>query len=196
MASAVPGTDAARQEVLSAREALLEEVVRLEAAGRAAVDVKAKIRRSPGKAAVLVGGASFLAAGGPKRVVRGIKRVVRGPAPATPSSMLPHEIEKVVRSLGDDGDRVRGVLEREFAAYLVSNRKTGRRFWRNPVFTAVVMPIGSRIAKAAASRILRPDEQRFAEWTERIRARQVGGSSAAGSSPSEVSSAGKGGPTR
>jgi hypothetical protein len=33
-----------------------------------------------------------------------------------PKAMLPEEIERTLRSLGDDGDRVRGALERDFAA--------------------------------------------------------------------------------
>ena len=31
--------------------------------------------------------------------------------------MLPKEIEKTLRKLGDDGDKVRGAIERDFAAY-------------------------------------------------------------------------------
>jgi len=45
-------TDAALAEVVAARAGLAGEVDRLEAAGRAAVDIPAKIKRSPAKAAV------------------------------------------------------------------------------------------------------------------------------------------------
>ena len=41
-------TDAARAEVLAAREGLDEELVRLEASGRAAVDIPARLKREPG----------------------------------------------------------------------------------------------------------------------------------------------------
>ena len=110
-------TDAARDRVLAARSALAEEIDLLEASARAAVDVPAKIRRSPGKAAAIVGGTGFLVLGGPGRVFRGVKRAVRGPAEPLPKSMLPKEIEKAVKALGKDGDQVRGALERDFAAY-------------------------------------------------------------------------------
>ena len=170
MAAADPGTDAARQAALRARDEFGEELVRLEAAGRAAVDVKAKIRRSPAKAAAIVGGASFLALGGPRRVVRGIRRIVRGPAPAYPKSMLPDEIERVVRSLGDDGNNVRGVLERGFADFVTANKKADRRFWRNAAMT-LGAPIGKRLVQAAATRFTQPDDEQFADLIARIRHR-------------------------
>ena len=108
----------ARAQVLAAREALDEELVRLEASARAAVDIPAKIKRNPGKTAGLAAGAGFLAIGGPKRVFRRAKRAVRGPEEPLPTSMLPKEIDAALGSLGTDGDRVRGVIEREFASYL------------------------------------------------------------------------------
>ena len=59
--------EAARAEVVASREAFSAELVRLEAAGRAAVDIKAKVRRNPAQAAGLAAGAGFLALGGPRR---------------------------------------------------------------------------------------------------------------------------------
>ena len=119
------GTSPARAEVVAAREALLaargqvdEELVRLEASARAAVDIRAKVRRNPVKAAGLAAGAGFLAVGGPKRLFRRAKRAVMGPAEPLPKSMLPKEIDAALGKLGDDGDRVRGTIEREFARYL------------------------------------------------------------------------------
>ena len=67
-------TDAARDRVLAARAALGEELDALEASVRAAVDIPAKIRRSPAKAAAIAGSAGFLVLGGPGRLFR------RGPA--------------------------------------------------------------------------------------------------------------------
>ena len=32
--------------------------------------------------------------------------------------MLPEEIEKTLKKMGDDGDKVRGTLERDFAEYV------------------------------------------------------------------------------
>jgi hypothetical protein len=171
MAATDPGTDAARQEVLRAREDLLDEVIRLEASARAAVDIPARVRGNPVKAAAIVGGASFLAVRGPRRVFRGIKRIVRGPAPAYPASMLPEEIEKVVRSLGADGDKVRGALERDFAAYATSKKRADSSFIRHALFAGFVVPVGGQIARSGVRWLLQPDDQKFSEWVARIRSR-------------------------
>ena len=40
-----------------------------------------------------------------------------GPTAELPKQMLPKEIEKTLKKLGDDGDKVRGAIERDFAAY-------------------------------------------------------------------------------
>ena len=111
-------TDAARAQVVAARADLAEEVIRLEAAGRSAVDVPARIRRAPAKTAGLAAGAAFLIAGGPGRLFRRVKRAVVGPQQELPKSMLPKEVDQALRKLGPDGDKVRGTLEREFAKYL------------------------------------------------------------------------------
>lgn len=174
MAATDPGTDAARQEVLRARDELLAEIVGLGASARAAVDIPARVRRSPVKAAATVGAASFLVVGGPKRVFRGIKRVVRGPAPAYPKSMLPEEIEKVVRSLGEDGDKVRGALERDFAAYATAKKRTDRSFLRNALFAGFVLPVGSQVTRAVVNQLLQPDREGFGEWLDKIRTRVSG----------------------
>ena len=58
------GSDAARAQVLAAREALADELERLEASARTAVDVPAKVRRNPGKAVGVAAGAGFLLVGG------------------------------------------------------------------------------------------------------------------------------------
>jgi len=115
-------TAAARSEVVARRQVLLDEVVRLEAAGRSAIDIPAKIRRSPGKTAVLAAGTAFFVLGGPKKTYNAIRRAILGPRADLPKSMLPEQIDKALRALGDDGDRVRGLLEREFVDYLEKNK--------------------------------------------------------------------------
>lgn len=100
-------TRAARAEVVAARDGLAEEAVRLEAAGRAAIDIPARIRREPLKVAGAASGAAFLLLGGPGRAVRGIRRAIFGPNADLPKSMLPPEVEKTLRKLGPDGDKVR-----------------------------------------------------------------------------------------
>ena len=101
------GTAAARAQVLAARQALDEELVRLEASARAAADVPAKVRRNPVKAAGLAAGAGFVVVGGPQRLFRRAKRAVVGPQEPLPKSMLPEEIEKSLKRMGKDGDKVR-----------------------------------------------------------------------------------------
>ena len=111
-------TDAAVAQVVAARADLGEQVDRLEAAGRAAVDIPAKVRQNPAKAAGVAAGGAFLALGGPKRLFRRAKRAVTGKDEELPSELLPKEVEKTLRKLGTDGKAVRGTLEREFASYL------------------------------------------------------------------------------
>jgi len=72
---------------------------------------------SPAKAAAIAGGAAFFALGGPKRAFRAGKRAITGEPAPMPRSMLPKEVEKTLRKLGDDGDEVRAALERDFADY-------------------------------------------------------------------------------
>lgn len=160
-------TDAARSEVLAARAGLDEELVRLEAAGRAAVDIPARLRREPAKVLGAAGGAAFLLLGGPKRAFKGLRRAFSGPAADVPKSMLPPEVEKTLKKLGADGEKVRGTLEREFAAYL--DEKAPQRRERDLGATAAMLlggafkPVITRLGKQLAERALDPDGPSFAE---------------------------------
>ena len=168
-------TDAARAEVLAAREDLGEELVRLEAAGRAAVDIPARLRREPAKVLGAAGGAAFLLLGGPKRVFKGARRAVLGPKADLPKSMLPKEVDKELKKLGDDGERVRATLEREFANYL--DEKADQRKERDLGATAsgllsmALSPMAKRIGKQLAERALDSDGSTFAENLRKARAR-------------------------
>ena len=168
-------TDAARSEVLAARDGLEEELVRLEAAGRAAVDIPARLKREPAKVLGAAGGAAFLLLGGPKRVLQGISRAVRGPGADVPKSMLPPEVEKTLKKLGPDGEKVRGTLEREFANYL--EEKAPQRKERDLGATAAVLlggafkPVITRLGKQLAERALDPDGPSFADGMRRARER-------------------------
>jgi hypothetical protein len=71
-------TDSAREAVVAARADFDDQVDRLEAAGRAAVDVPAKVRAHPARSAGVAAGGAFLAVGGPKRILRRAKRAVTG----------------------------------------------------------------------------------------------------------------------
>ena len=170
------GTSAARAEVLAARELVEEELVRLEASARAAVDFPAKIRRNPVKAAGVAAGVGFVAVGGPRRLFRRAKRAVLGPEEPLPEQMLPEEIEKSLKRLGTDGVRVRGLLEREFADYLRTTEKARKSRDLPTAVTATlisaVQPVVFEAARRLASRALNPDAATFQEQVERIRARR------------------------
>ena len=163
-------TDAARDRVLAARSALGEELEALEASARAAVDVPAKIRRSPAKAAAIAGGAAFLVAGGPKRLFRAGKRAVTGEPAPMPHSMLPDEIEKTLRKLGDDGDKVRGALERDFAAY-AKQKESERAKVPAMLLATLTRPLLSGAAKSAAGWLFRTDDAGFQARLAQVRER-------------------------
>ncbi len=171
-------TDAARAEVLAARAGLDEEITRLEASGRAAVDIPARLKREPAKVLGTAGGAAFLLLGGPKRVFKGVRRAILGPDADLPKSMLPPEIEKTLKKLGPDGEKVRGTLEKEFAEYL--EEKAPQRKERDLGATAALLlggalkPVVTRLGKQLAERALDPDAPSFAEGLRRARERQNG----------------------
>lgn len=161
-------TDAARDRVLAARAALGDELEALEASARAAVDIPAKVRRSPAKAAAIAGSAGFVVLGGPKRLFGAARRAVFGPTADLPRQMLPKEIEKTLRKLGDDGDKVRGAIERDFAAYA---REAAKDRGIGALATAAARPLVLRSAKAAAEWFFRPDEDGFAARLREVRER-------------------------
>jgi hypothetical protein len=178
---------AARDEVLAARRGLEDEVVRLEASARAAVDIPARIRRQPAKVLGAAGGAAFLLLGGPKRLFRRARRTIFGPDADLPKSMLPDEVEKTLKKMGSDGDRVRGTLEREFAKYLDSTAPERRD--RDLVgvapglLTHLPQPASVRAGRQFAERLFDPDGPSFAEGLRKAQARaRIDGSVAESSS--------------
>lgn len=171
-------TDAALAEVLAAREGLAEEVDRLEAAGRAAVDIPAKVRRSPAKAAAIAGGGAFLVLGGPKRLYRRARKAITGHEEAPPpKSLLPKDIDKSLRKLGTDGDKIRGTIERDFAKYLDDRAKERRKEGIVAGLTAIAVgalrPVGMRAGRQLAERIFDPDQPGFEEQLRKIRERSA-----------------------
>ena len=162
-------TDAARDRVLAARAALGDELEALEASARAAVDIPAKVRRSPAKAAAIAGSAGFLVLGGPRRLFGAARRAVFGPTADLPRQMLPDEIEKTLRKLGGDGDKVRGALERDFAAYAKEAEKD--RGIAPLLSTTVAKPLLTRAGRAAAEWFFRTDEEGFQARRAEVRDR-------------------------
>ncbi|HEX6867450.1 MAG TPA: hypothetical protein VF119_01530 [Candidatus Limnocylindrales bacterium] len=163
-------TDAARDRVLAARAALGEELEVLEASARAAVDVPAKIRRSPGKAAAVAGGTAFVVLGGPQRVYRRGKRAIFGKPDPLPTSLLPDQVEKAIRELGDDGAKVRGSLERDFAAY-AKQAQRDRTQVRTLLLLTVARPLLSAGTKAATKWLFRTDDEGFQARLAQVRDR-------------------------
>jgi hypothetical protein len=189
-------TDAARAEVVARRAELLHEVARLEAAGRSAVDIPAKVRRSPGKTAALAAGTAFVVLGGPRRTYRAVRKAIFGPAAELPKSMLPEQIDKALRSLGTDGDLVRGVIEREFVDYLAKNKQTREaRDFRGTVTELggnLLRPATERAGRRLAEELFKPEGGSFNEVMGRIQRRRDARENAdAGSERSQVSKAGK-----
>ncbi|MEO7664660.1 MAG: hypothetical protein ABIV26_05985, partial [Candidatus Limnocylindrales bacterium] len=90
-------------------------------------------------------------------------------------SLLPPEVEKTLKKLGGDGDRVRGTLEREFAAYL--DEKAPERNDRDlrgaaaAMIVGLLRPVSIRAGKQFAERFLDPDGPSFAEGLRKARER-------------------------
>jgi hypothetical protein len=168
-----PATLVALDDVAAARHALADELVTLEASLRAAVDIKAKVKRNPGKTAAAVGGTAFVVLGGPRRTIRAVRHRVFGKPDPLPPSLLPDQVEKAVRALGDDGTKVRGALEREFAAFVADGVRSENRF-RNRVLYAAAVPLVSTLLREAIKRVSAASADDVAEREEAIRARIEG----------------------
>jgi hypothetical protein len=121
------------------------------------------------------GGAAFLLLGGPRRLLRRARRAVLGPKADMPKSMLPKEIERELKKLGDDGERVRATLEREFAGYL--DEKAPARRERDLAALAtvtlgnVLRPVTERLGRQLTEEFFNPDGPSFADGLRRARAR-------------------------
>jgi hypothetical protein len=175
-------TDAALAQVLAARADLANEIDRLEASGRAAVDIPAKIRKSPAKAAAIAGGAAFVAVGGPRRVFRRARKAITGHEDAPlPKSLLPKDIEKTLKKLGSDGDRVRGTIERDFTKYLddraAERRKEGFKAAAVAIALAALRPVAKRTGQTVVERMMNPDAASFEEQLQKIRERTAAATS-------------------
>lgn len=171
------GKESARAQVLASRALLDEELVRLEASARAAVDIKAKIRRNPVKTAGAVAGAGFLLVGGPKKVLRGARNRVFGKPEPLPASMLPGDIDAALRALGDDGDKVRGAIERDFARYLEENapERESRdvRGLAMRLFGTFAGPIAFRYGVKLADELVGTDQAGFADKLAKVRSQRL-----------------------
>jgi hypothetical protein len=148
----------------------------LEASTRAAVDIPAKVRRNPVKTVGVAAGAGFLVVGGPKRLYRRAKRAIVGPPDPMPESLLPEQIEKELRKLGTDGEKVRRVLETEFVKYLDATAAERRKRDLGTVTTlllvAVGRPLAQRLGRLAVEQLFNPDSESFQEALKRVQERR------------------------
>ena len=163
--------DAARERVLAARAELATEVERLQASARSAVDIPSKLKRNPARAAAVIGGVGFVALGGPRRLFRRAKSAIVGPDQPLPESMLPEEVEKTLKRLGTDGERVRGTLERDFADYLKVSQKRRGPALRQTLYYAVTLPLIRRSGKLAVDWLMQPDQRDLPAQIDALRAR-------------------------
>ena len=157
----------ARERVLTARAEMADELAVLEASGRAAVDIPAKIEAQPGQGRGGRRRRRVPRAQGPAAGLPGwAGRAVCGAPPPLPKAMLPDEIEKTLRKLGDDGDRVRGTLERDFADYAKKAAGIGaqpahdRSSWRPPAAPQTGVRPGRQLAVLAGQGGLRAAPRR------------------------------------
>jgi hypothetical protein len=151
------------------------------------VDIRAKVRRNPGRTAGLAAGAGFLLLGGPRRAVRGVRRAILGKPDPLPRSMLPKQIDRALHELGDDGNRVRGTIEREFADYLRATaperKKRDLTGMAALMLASVGRPLVDRYGRQLVERLLDFDPQTAAKHLAKVRARQGGAATAASPSP-------------
>jgi hypothetical protein len=97
--------------------------------------------------------------------------------------MLPPEVEKTLRKLGPDGEKVRGTLEREFADYL--EEKTPQRKQRDlgavaaGLLGGALRPVTARAGRELIQRLFEPDGPAFGEALRRARTRQSGSKASA-----------------
>jgi len=181
-------TDQARDQVIAARQELLDEADGMRRSASEAVNLPAKAREDPLRFSALAAGGAFVALGGPRRVLGRLRRAVLG-SPA-PKSLLPEEIEKAVEGMGGDSGAVKRRLEREFADYLEEHRADRERRMVTGTLLGVagsfVGAFSQRAAKRLAAELLAPRDRRDSSSPER-------GSSGRGASGGEASGRGASG---
>jgi hypothetical protein len=103
-----------------------------------------------------------------------------GPEADLPKSMLPEEVEKTLRKLGPEGEKLRGTLEREFADYL--EEKAPQRRERDLGAAAgglvanLLKPLTVRAGRQLVERLFESDGATFGDALRRARDRQAGSS--------------------
>lgn len=155
-------TQEAHEKIAAARQQLSTELDGLGAAARASVDIPAKIRRNPVRTLGLIGGAGFLAIGGPKRALKAVEKRVR-PAPKDKlRGILPKDVEKlVVKSGASNADEVQARLEQDFYDWMAKRRtqppaNARQSLWRT--YDTLLGPLGGMGSKALAKRLFSSEQ--------------------------------------
>jgi ElaB/YqjD/DUF883 family membrane-anchored ribosome-binding protein len=162
--------DAARDRVLAARAEFESQVETLQASGRAAVDIPARIRQSPAKAAAIGASVGFLLLKGPQRLYGAVRKAIFGRPAPIPKRMLPKDIEKTLRSMGDDGEKIRGTLERDFASY-VKKAEKDRRGLLSVALMAMLRPMVARGLRRAGEYLFSPSPDGYSTGLDAVRAK-------------------------
>jgi len=110
---------------------------------------------------------------------------------------LPEQIDKALRAIGDDGDRVRGAIEREFVDYLEKNKPVrDSRDLRGTIAElggSLLRPATAEAGKRLAAELFRPDGGSFNAVMDRIARRRearnsgASGDATSGSAPLQAS---------
>ncbi len=174
-------TDQARDQVIAARQALLDEADGMRRSALEAVDLPAKARDDPLRFGALAAAGAFVLLGGPRRLLGRVRRAILG-APA-PKSLLPDEIERAVEGMGGDSGAVKRRLEREFADYLEERRAQRER----TMVTGTLLGVAGSFVSAFTQRAAR----RLAEELLAPRGRRDGSSPDGGPSTREASGRGR-----
>lgn len=159
-------TKQAHEEVVAARKALGHELDELRGATRSAVDIPAKVKRNPVKTVGLLGGAGFLAVGGPKRILQAMERRVRPAKRDRLKGILPKDVEKLVDKTATNAEEVRQRLEQDFYDWMSKKRpqqapaNARQSFWKT--YDSFLGPLGALGAKAMAEKLFAADKMRGA----------------------------------
>ena len=162
-------------EVAAARASLFDEAERLEASGRAALDVGASIRRDPVRIAGLAAGTGFVLAGGPQRAWRFVRGRIR---PRAAEAVLPPTLDRVFASMGEDGPQA----ARELVGLLgAAGRPVSRRGSRlgGLISGSVFFPLGLRWGRQLAAKLTEIEPDDFERQLRAVKARNAAAAKAA-----------------